>query len=164
MKKIILIFLLFFGILISCAKEEDNIRFEISPTIEIRLEDFHEAYDFSSYVKAYHNDELIPYADLLIQIEDEATPTIGECNFIVIYKLKNKEYKESFKVEFKSSLISIKMHYGSKESFYELEKGKALVDLGLPSKSKLSLEKLWRLKGIIRILLIFNLLIALVKF
>lgn len=147
MKKIILIFLLFFGILISCAKEEDNIRFEISPTIEIRLEDFHEAYDFSSYVKAYHNDELIPYADLLIQIEDEATPTIGECNFIVIYKLKNKEYKESFKVEFKSSLISIKMHYGSKESFYELEKGKALVDLGLPSTFKTEFGEAMEIKG-----------------
>lgn len=146
MKKLFLMLLLFWGILFSCSTKNVNIQFEISPSIEIELEEYSEAYDFSSWIKVYRDDEVVPYENLKIRLKEGTIPQIGECNFLVIYQEMEKEYKEEFTVTFKKSYSNLQIHYGSNVSNYEIKNGQALESLNLPEIYKI-FEESYEVKG-----------------
>ncbi|MDE7094848.1 MAG: hypothetical protein K2O23_00005, partial [Anaeroplasmataceae bacterium] len=94
MKKIVLICLLFCGILFSCGgnTEKVNIHFEIAENITIELDDYNLNYNFSDKVHAFNNEEEIPYHNLSISMDSSSSISLGVQNFIVSYKLNEKEY------------------------------------------------------------------------
>lgn len=132
MKKIFLILLLLTGILFSCSKKIE-VYFEISSDIEIELEDYNANYNFSPYIKCYKDGESVPYQELVISLKEGTSVQLGECIFYVSYTFKETEYKQEFKVLFKDSSSIVEIHYGDRQSTYEIENGKPLSSLDLPA-------------------------------
>lgn len=127
--KLMIVFIFSSFLLLNACKEQEEVKvsFVIDENIEITLEEYHEGYNFEKYIKAYRNDEVIPYEKLRVYFSGSINPGLNRG--IVEYSEEEIVYSQVFYVYMKKEENICRVYYGKMVKNLEIVNGSvSLVD------------------------------------